>query len=44
VIDPGLFLTAPSAVILPGGAVPTTLASIALTLGNLNDVVMIQPL
>jgi hypothetical protein len=44
VVDPGLFLSAPTALVVPGGSLPTTLASIALTMGSLNDVVMIQPL
>ena len=44
VTDPGLFLTAPTALIVPGGSLPTTLASIALTMGSLNDTIMIQPL
>lgn len=44
VVDPGLFLSAPTAAIVPGGTLPTTLASITLTLGSVNDVVLLQPL
>ena len=44
VTDPGLFISAPTPVIVPGGTVPTTLASIALTLGSYADTVLIQPL
>ena len=44
VTDPGLFLTAPTVTLSSGGSLPTTLASVALTMGGLNDVVMIQPL
>jgi len=44
VVDGGLFLTAPTAVILTGGAVPTTLASISLTMGAANSQALLQPL
>jgi hypothetical protein len=44
VTDPGLFVTAPTLALSSGGAIVTTLASVALTLGSLNDVVMVQPL
>jgi hypothetical protein len=44
VLDPGLFLSAPTANIVGGGTLPTTLASIALTMGTYEDVVLIQPL
>lgn len=44
VVDGGLFVTAPSAVIIPGGTVPTALASIALTMGSANTTALLQPL
>jgi hypothetical protein len=44
VTDPGLFLTAPTVLLSSGGSLPTTLASVALTLGSLNDTIMCQPL
>ncbi len=43
VLDSGLFLSAPTPVIIPGGTIPTTLASIALTMGAVNATVFIQP-
>ena len=42
--DPGLFVSTPSAVIIPGGALPTTLASVTLTLGGFQDTILLQPL
>ena len=44
VLDPGLFLSAPTAVIMGGGTLPTTLASVALTLGTFQDTVLVQAL
>lgn len=44
VTDPGLFLSAPTVLLSSGGSLPTTLASVALTMGGLTDTVMIQPL
>lgn len=44
VMDGGLFAAAPSAVIITGGALPTTLASITLALGTATDTVLLQPL
>ena len=44
VTDPGLFCNTPTPVIIPGGTLPTTLASIALTMGSYNDTVLVQPL
>ena len=44
VIDGGLFVGTPTAVIIGGGAVPTTLASISLVMGGANDTVLLQPL
>ena len=44
ILDAGLFLSAATAVIVPGGALPSTLASIAFTMGGVNDVVLLQPL
>lgn len=40
--DTGMFLSAPSAVLVPGGTLPTTLSSIAFTMGALNAGVKIQ--
>jgi hypothetical protein len=44
VTDPGLFVGTPSVVITPGGTLPTTLASIALTMGSIADTIEMQPL
>lgn len=44
IIDSGLFVSAPTACIIPGGALPATLASIAFTMGGVNDTIFIQPL
>lgn len=44
VIDSGLFVAAPTPVIVPGGTLPTTLASVALTMGGVFDTIMLQPL
>lgn len=44
VTDPGLFLTAPTVLLSSGGSIPTTLASVTVAMGNLNDTIMIQPL
>lgn len=44
VADPGLFVNTPTAVIQPGGTLPTTLASVALTMGGVGTSVMLQPL
>lgn len=43
VIDSGLFYGTPTPVIVPGGTLPTTLASIALTMGGVVDTVLLQP-
>jgi hypothetical protein len=43
VTDPGLFAGTPTPVIIPGGTLPTTLASVALTMGAVNDFVLLQP-
>lgn len=43
VTDPGLFAGTPTPVIIPGGTLPTTLASVALTMGAVNDYVLLQP-
>jgi hypothetical protein len=44
VMDPGLFVGTPTAVIISGGVVPTTLASVSLVMGGVNDTVFLQPL
>lgn len=43
VIDGGLFLSAPTAVVTGGGTLPTTLASVSLTMGTANTTVLLQP-
>lgn len=43
VTDGGLFLGTATPVIIPGGTIPTTLASVALTMGSLADTVLLQP-
>ena len=43
-VDPGLFVGTPTAVILSSGTIPTTLASVALTMGVYQDTVNLQPL
>jgi len=42
--DSGLFLTDPTAVIVSGGTLPTTLASITFTTGAGTDAILFQPL
>ena len=42
IIDGGLFVSAPTANVVPQG-IPTTIGTIALTMGNVPDVVTIQP-
>lgn len=44
VVDGGLFVGTPTAVIIGGGTLPTTLASISLTMGSANTTVLLQPL
>lgn len=44
IVDGGLFVGAASAAISPGGTLPTTLASIVLTMGSANTTVFLQPL
>jgi hypothetical protein len=44
IIDGGLFAGTPTAVIVGGGTLPTTLASVALTMGTANTSVLLQPL
>jgi hypothetical protein len=44
ITDAGLFAGTPTPVIIPGGTLPTTLASIALTMGGVVDTVCLQPL
>jgi hypothetical protein len=43
-IDGGLFVGTPGVAIIPGGTVPTTAATIALTMGGVNDGIYVQPL
>lgn len=42
IVDPGLFVGTPT-VLLSGNTVPTSAATIGLTLGGLNDYVILQP-
>jgi hypothetical protein len=44
VLDSGVFVAAATAAIVPGGTLPSTLASIALTMGGVRDTIRIQPL
>ena len=44
IIDGGLSVAAPTSVIIPGGTVPTTAATIAFTMGTAVDTVLIQPM
>ena len=44
VVDGGLFVGTPTAVIIGGGTLPTTLASISLTMGTANTTALLQPL
>lgn len=46
ILDGGLFLSAPAVggSIMSGGTLPTTAASVALTMGAQNDTVLIQPM
>lgn len=44
IIDPGLFVGTPVPLVLSGGMVPATLASVTLTLGSFEDFILIQPL
>ena len=44
VVDPGLFVGVPTALIIPSGQVPTTAATVTLATGAVNDVVTLQPL
>ena len=42
--DPGLFLSNPTGVVIPGGTLATTLASITFTTGAGTDIITFQPL
>jgi hypothetical protein len=44
IVDGGLFANTATPVIIPAGTLPTTLASIALTMGSAVDTVLLQPL
>ena len=44
IIDSGLFISAPTSAIIPGGTVPTTAATITFTMGTANDTILAQPL
>lgn len=44
IIDGGLFVGIPTAGIIGGGALPTTLASITFVMGGVFDTIMLQPL
>lgn len=44
IVDGGLFLSTPEAVIIPGGTLPTTLTSITFTMGSVRGTALLQPL
>ena len=44
ILDSGLFVTTPTAALVPGGTLPSTLASITFLMGTKSDIVVVQQL
>jgi hypothetical protein len=44
IIDSGLFVGLPTAAVVSGGTLPTTLASVTFTMGTVSDTCLVQPL